>query len=308
MRQDKILGSKTCLVHDDIQLEQVLQQAVISYCSATMMSFELLKQHESRLNYYCRLIYVSSGRVDVVFKRQKVTLEQGSAYLLSPYVSASFQDQRGVNILDVSFQLSTPAELAIMLLNGDISQIAASQVDELTPLFYRALDGFATKASVASNQQQQTLIKQMLVPYFSQLQGVKCPSAALRYQTILQVAHHITDNMSNPPSIGDLTRVSGLNIEPPHFARKFRTALNISPKQYIQHKRIAYALQLLLQGHDVETVSDDCGFFNERGFAKAFTFDTGMSPQTFIEDFVVKFEHNAQPQFTDPNNRVQAVA
>ncbi len=68
-----------------------------------------------------------------------------------------------------------------------------------------------------------------------------------------------------------------------HFFRIFKKVYNISPYQYILHKRLAFAHQLLQQGyHNLSQLAIDVGFADMPSFSKAFKSQFGRPPSTLF--------------------------
>ena len=81
-------------------------------------------------------------------------------------------------------------------------------------------------------------------------------------------------------SIQSLAEVVGLS--PQHFAVLFRESIGFTPHQYVNHRRIAYA-QELLKKDDVPLVeiSMQCGFSSQSQFITTFRKLVGMTPGRF---------------------------
>lgn len=66
-----------------------------------------------------------------------------------------------------------------------------------------------------------------------------------------------------------------------HFFRLFKNMFGLSPHQYILHKRLQAASQLLKTGYSVSEAAMDCGFTDIYTFSKAFKKRFGMPPSSF---------------------------
>lgn len=76
------------------------------------------------------------------------------------------------------------------------------------------------------------------------------------------------------------------NISPSHFHRLFKQAYNISPREYLELKRIEVSKNLLLNNLlTVDEVSEKSGFFSRAYFDTVFKRQTGMTPVQFRKKY-----------------------
>lgn len=71
------------------------------------------------------------------------------------------------------------------------------------------------------------------------------------------------------------------NLSAYYFLRSFKKAFGISPYQYLIHKRLTHARELLLQHEAIQDVADRCGFPDSFSFSKAFKRKFGQAPSAF---------------------------
>lgn len=92
-------------------------------------------------------------------------------------------------------------------------------------------------------------------------------------------------NYNNNLCVGDISEKLGLNIS--YFSRKFKETVGVTPKQYIQDKRIERA-KYLLGGTNatVTEVSNSVGYDDPLYFSKLFKSETGLSPKKYRERLV----------------------
>lgn len=92
-----------------------------------------------------------------------------------------------------------------------------------------------------------------------------------------EVIAFIDDNYLTTITSGDLAEVAGLSI--PHFNRRFRQLLRLSPMEYILSRRIQEAQRLLTTtGHSVGRIALETGFYDQSHFTKRFTGVVGIAP------------------------------
>ncbi len=80
-------------------------------------------------------------------------------------------------------------------------------------------------------------------------------------------------------TIKDVKEVSdALSLSQSYFFKQFKSQLKISPKNYINLKRLQYAQNLIRQGKKPTEVYFDCGFESYVGFYKQYIKQFGYSP------------------------------
>jgi len=94
------------------------------------------------------------------------------------------------------------------------------------------------------------------------------------------VLEHIRVNLNEPPDYRRLAKLA--NISYCQLFREFKRCLGVSPQQYIEQQRIAYAKRLLAADRlSVKEVAFQSGYKNPLYFSRRFQKVTGMSPSAF---------------------------
>ena len=95
-----------------------------------------------------------------------------------------------------------------------------------------------------------------------------------------RVADYIDTHLDTPLPLADLARCAGLSAG--HFSRLFRASFDVTPHQFVLHRRIARAKALLASStHPVLEVGMMCGFPNPQHFARVFHSLAGLSPSAY---------------------------
>ena len=95
-----------------------------------------------------------------------------------------------------------------------------------------------------------------------------------------RVREYIEAHFGDDLSIQALASVTGLS--PQHFAVLFRQSTGFTPHQYVNHRRIAYAQQLVADKNTLLIdVSLQCGFSSQSQFITAFREVVGVTPSRF---------------------------
>ncbi len=92
-------------------------------------------------------------------------------------------------------------------------------------------------------------------------------------QALEYIEKHITE-------IGDIEALCrALHVSRAYLYREFEGALGLSPKRYINQKRLLMAKELLLLGEDATRVALRCGWRDYSAFYRAYREHFGYSPQ-----------------------------
>jgi len=92
-----------------------------------------------------------------------------------------------------------------------------------------------------------------------------------------QVTEYIRVRLAERISVNELADIAGLSRS--YFCRAFRTTFNVSPRQYIEARRIEQAQQMMLETDgSLLQIALACGFSEAAHFSKTFRSAMGLSP------------------------------
>jgi AraC family transcriptional regulator len=95
-----------------------------------------------------------------------------------------------------------------------------------------------------------------------------------------RVREYIEQSLGRDLSIRALAEVVGLS--PQYFADLFRQATGFTPHQYVSHRRVERAQQLLRDADlPLTEVAHQCGFTSQSQFTTLFRRFTGVTPGKF---------------------------
>lgn len=245
------------------------------------------------------LIFVESGKMELVVQGQSYLLQEGSVALLPP------------NLLHTAYQLEGSAccfsciVFAPEFVTGQTSE--AVQKDLLVMLFasdFReellvagpmaesmGLSDYLRKLGSALNQREQIVnqlkIKGLLFLVIAILLGeAGNPKLANGGKNQLQQARekiilgYMADHLAEKVTLAELS--SQLNLSKEQFSRFFRQAFRRSPLQYLTQMRLQKACHLLTQEDlTMLEIAEACGFDNSNYFSRVFKQHFGMSPSEF---------------------------
>jgi AraC family transcriptional regulator len=108
----------------------------------------------------------------------------------------------------------------------------------------------------------------------SHLRGGLSPAALRRVQLFVEA------NLGQTIHLHDLAARAALS--PFHFARAFKTSAGMTPRSYVEHRRIEQAKRLLTEStHSLAQVAVEAGFGTQSRLTSTFKRQTGFTPGEF---------------------------
>lgn len=96
------------------------------------------------------------------------------------------------------------------------------------------------------------------------------------FRAVLHSRSFIDEHITDPLSLEQMALQTGISKY--HFIRVFKSVFGVSPYQYQKRKRLAYARQDLMNGHEILTTALHYGFPDAAAFSKAFRQMFGRTP------------------------------
>lgn len=96
---------------------------------------------------------------------------------------------------------------------------------------------------------------------------------------IVNAMTYINDTLSDSMSVGEIAKKVNVSINT--LERYFMKFLNVSPRAYIQKKRLSNAARLLSEGYSVTEASEESGFANCSAFISLFRKTYGLTPYAY---------------------------
>jgi AraC family transcriptional regulator len=196
------------------------------------------------------------------------TLWQRRAALIHIYIGEEFLLRLASDVLQQdSLQLQTTYLVRDLL------------IEELARSLYMESEGGQLNASVAKPAVT-TLCVRLLRAYSVRKGEAAYATGGLGPTRERRVREYIEADMERDLSIQSLADVVGLS--PQHFAVLFRESTGFTPHQYVNHRRIACAQELLKKADvPLSEISMQCGFSSQSQFITTFRKLVGMTPGRF---------------------------
>jgi len=105
------------------------------------------------------------------------------------------------------------------------------------------------------------------------------------FRELQRVVEFLETNFVGEIDAEKLASIAGLSI--PHFNRRFRELLRLSPMEYVQSLRIQEAQRLLATTQEsVAEISAATGYYDQSHFTKRFKKVTGITPLKYRREFL----------------------
>jgi AraC family transcriptional regulator len=106
------------------------------------------------------------------------------------------------------------------------------------------------------------------------LRGGLSPAALRRVQVFVEA------NLGRVIRLADLASRAGLSVH--HFARAFRRSVRVTPRQFLEQRRVERARRLILDSrHPLAEVAVECGFGTQSRLTTAFKRQMGSTPARY---------------------------
>ena len=113
-----------------------------------------------------------------------------------------------------------------------------------------------------------------------------------------RVKEYIDLSDSVKVSMTDISRAVGYSRE--HITRVFSAAYNMTPRQYINIRKMGAALSDLVNGKKIYEVAESMGFSSQYAFSKAFKKYYGLSPEKYLPTLDQLKEERSVPKGAAP--------
>jgi len=196
------------------------------------------------------------------------TLWQRRAALIHIYIHEEFLRRLSLDVLQRDSLELQPTYLVRDLL-----------IEELARSLYLESESGHLNAAVASAAVT-TLCVRLLRAYSVRKGEAAYATGGLGPARERRVREYIEADLERDLSIQALAEVVGLS--PQHFAVLFRESTGFTPHQYVNHRRIACAQELLkIENLTLVEISLQCGFSSQSQFITTFRKLAGMTPGRF---------------------------
>lgn len=113
---------------------------------------------------------------------------------------------------------------------------------------------------------------------------------------IEQVLTFINSNLNSEISLEELAKICGLSTS--QFKQKFKAQMGISPRHYINYKKIQLSKRMLLEGTSITSIAMALGFNTSSYFTVVFKRYNACSPSEYL-----KHKEHSLPDYFEMNKK-----
>ncbi len=116
------------------------------------------------------------------------------------------------------------------------------------------------------------------------------------YRVLRYIDEHYTEDLT----MKELSVVAG--ISPDYLMRRFRSALYMTPTEYLRKYRVAKAMELLcITDLPVAEIARAAGFSDPSLFSRIFKASVGLPPASYRKNLSEEYQKNGQTSYFDPS-------
>ncbi len=197
---------------------------------------------------------------------RRFTLEANSYIIYDPYTIHNEKLLPPSDITAIVFSIPENHKIPLGIYK-DHDNIVAKYITKIKKEYHNKQAGY----QIAIN----ALLSQIFVHILRQTS-----SSEKNENSIQQAVAYIDDYFMNHIDINSLAATIGYGVD--HFRFLFKKYTGISPKQYIQNKRISFAKQQLKYTNlPINTIAENCGYEDYFQFSTYFKKTTTFSPSNY---------------------------
>lgn len=239
-------------------------------------SSERQQEYYSHMHNDYEILFFYSGNADYMIENQTYHLKKNDMLLIKPMV------YHGIRILS-----SEPYERCVFnFAKRALTNTQWDSLEQASPIYHivdhspikNIFDNLRHCEKIFDKQEFEYLIKSSLYNILTNLRYLPSEKAALekredKLNEIIQYIHSHLELNLNTQILAERFFVSKSWID-----HNFKAHLNMSPKQYINQKKILYAQSLILSGVSIMEAFERCNYKNYTTFYRQYKTFLGYEP------------------------------
>lgn len=212
------------------------------------------------------------GRADFVIGDGVYSTKRNDVLFMPKNCEYTLEALRSERIICIHFDTDDEIDTLPEVFTPVYADVIAAYFTELARVWKKKNSGYVYAAYSLFYKILETISEQK-----------KLASSAVSRKTELydKALSHINRSFTSPDlSISEVARVC--NVSEVYLRKIFKESRGLSPKEYIESRRLSYGIELLQSGfYTVEQVAEMCGIPNAKYFSRFFKEKTGVSPSAF---------------------------
>ena len=227
------------------------------------------------------LIFINSGKVELVANTTVLNIHQGSLVIIPPSVTHSIKSLTyDAEITGLVFNIKVLNLPVTFSLNTDCFVLENS-----SPFYENTKSEFDCAVNLYENPSLSYKLKMrsrllMILAHLTDAEFILPESEDTLQRRLTPALNYISENFSQPIKIHELSSL--ICVCDDHFIRLFKSATGKTPSEYIMDLRISNAVRLLSSDKlSVSEIAQETGFLNSAYFTKIFKQKLSMTPTEY---------------------------
>lgn len=227
------------------------------------------------------LFLVLKGKMMIASEGETTLVKEGEMAFLNCHLPHSYSAADVTEFLWIHFDGSNTDQFYQDILEKLGGHHAfRPEESEMAEKMLKKIISYCRYAKFRSEFDDSLNIYELLIMVCKNLPGNKQREAEVGDAVIDDALRFIDDHLSTTISVEMVARHVGFSES--HFSRKFRKAMNSSPREYIIRRRLNEAKKLLkTTTSTVREIAYAVGFNSESHFINTFTYQNGIPPKKF---------------------------
>lgn len=225
---------------------------------------------------YCNLHYIERGRMELTFRNKTVTLGSGCLFVLPAFVAHSYKTLSSLTLIKwIEFGGGESERLVKKLIKkAGCPYLKLSKEQALD--FQIVLDRCMTPDQ--HSYQTSTDVYTLMMKLFD-INAIENDDDNNK-DPLSMITTYIEGHLHEDLRMVDLAKFGGFS--PSYMSRLFKKTYNMTPGDYIYHRRVAKAKVLLTNTSlSLTAIAAECGFYDAPHLIHRFVGSEGMTPQTY---------------------------
>ena len=265
----------------DALIQFVLQHMRIKTNVCTRQSRNNGYTLELRTVHDYNLLFSLRGRFVWVIDGEKTVFNTGELLIMQPgIIHHGYSTTKRADLLSLHVEATLPGGQDVFELLVPPRVQTVARTSRLSQYLHQAADEFKRDDRAAYMRMLRSwcrLISLELITF-------DAASGLLQHREmdplIIELLDELDDRLDRPTTLNELADHAGFT--PQHLNRVFRNVLGVTPLQYLAHRRMEYAAELLTEGKlTVKAVAQRVSFDDPYYFSRLFKQHFGKSPAEY---------------------------